>query len=150
MSKAIICSCEDVTADDVRHALAKGYHDVESVKRYTGFGTGICQGKSCLSAVAALVAKEGPLKSPGVLPFTPRPPLYPTELSLFASMPVDEAQAPVGGVPQELGTFPQALRPTTELPQKASGHHRRRVMGLALATPQPARRDGRVVLERAT
>ena len=44
MSKSQICSSEDVTADDIRHAVARGIKDVESVKRFTGFGTGICQG----------------------------------------------------------------------------------------------------------
>lgn len=150
MSKALVCTCEDVTVDDVRHALSRGYCDVESVKRYTGFGTGICQGKNCQAAVAALIAKEGPLKSPGILPFTPRPPVFPTELSLFASAPVDESQPPVGGVPQELGIFPPALRPAAPLPQKAKvviiGGG---VMGLALAYNLSLRGETDVVvLER--
>jgi sarcosine oxidase subunit beta len=66
MSKALICPCEDVTVEDIRHAMSRHYYDVESVKRYTGFGTGICQGKSCQAAVAALIAKEGPLKPAGI------------------------------------------------------------------------------------
>ena len=44
MSKSVLCSCEDVTLEDVRHAIDKGYRDIESIKRYTGFGTGVCQG----------------------------------------------------------------------------------------------------------
>ena len=134
MSKALICPCEDVTVGDVRHAMSKGFCDVESVKRFTGFGTGICQGKSCQAAVAAMLAKEGPLKPQGIQAFTPRPPLYPTEMSLFASVPVDESRPPVGGVPEELATFPPALRPQSPLPSKAEivivGGG---VMGLAIA-----------------
>lgn len=150
MSKELICTCEDVTVDDVRHALAKGYADMESVKRYTGFGTGICQGKSCQAAVAALIAKEGPYKPEGVTPFTPRPPLYPTELSLLASAPVDESQAPVGGLPQELGFFPSELRPKEPVPAKAKvviiGGG---IMGLALAYNLSLRGETDVVvLER--
>ncbi|HVG59194.1 MAG TPA: FAD-dependent oxidoreductase, partial [Hyalangium sp.] len=150
MSKALICPCEDVTVEDVRHALSRGYCDVESVKRYTGFGTGICQGKSCQAAVAALLSKEAPLKPQGIQPFTPRPPLFPTELSLFASTPVDETRAPVGGVPEELGTFPPALRPAAPVPQKAKvviiGGG---VMGLALAYNLSLRGETDVVvLER--
>ena len=72
MSKALICPCEDVTVGDIRHAISKGYCDVESVKRFTGFGTGICQGKSCQAAVAAMLANEGPLKPQAIQPFTPR------------------------------------------------------------------------------
>ena len=150
MSKALICPCEDVTVEDVRHAISKGYCDMESVKRFTGFGTGICQGKSCQAAVGALLAKEGPLKPEGILPFTPRPPLFPTELSLFASAEVDESRAPVGGVPEELGVFPPALRPQSPLPQKAKiviiGGG---VMGLALAYNLSLRGEKDVVvLER--
>ena len=50
MSKSLLCPCEDVTVEDVQAAVAKGYRDIESIKRYTGFGTGICQGKQCLHA----------------------------------------------------------------------------------------------------
>ncbi|XXF74940.1 FAD-dependent oxidoreductase [Myxococcaceae bacterium GXIMD 01537] len=150
MSKAFICTCEDVTADDVRHALSKGYCDMESVKRYTGFGTGICQGKNCQAAVADLIAREGPYKAEGVTPFTPRPPLYPTELSLLASAPFDLARPPVGGLPQELGVFPSELRPREPVPAKAKvviiGGG---IMGLALAYNLSLRGERDVVvLER--
>ncbi len=150
MSKALICSCEDVTVEDVRHAISRGYRDVESVKRYTGFGTGICQGKSCQAAVATLIAQEGSTPPQGLLPFTPRPPLFPTELSLFASASVDESRPAVGGVPEELGAPAAHLRPTEPLPQRAriviiGGG----VMGLALAYNLSLRGETDVVvLER--
>jgi len=134
MSKQLVCPCEDVTVDDVNAAISKGYCDMESVKRYTGFGTGICQGKSCLSSVANLLAQSGKVKDGGVLPFTPRPPLQPTELSLFASAPVDESRPPVGGVPVSLHFTHHALRSDAPVPSRAKvviiGGG---VMGLALA-----------------
>ena len=88
--KLILCRCEDVTAADVQHAVAAGYGDLEEVKRYTGFGTGPCQGKECLRAVAfAIAAASG--QSPAELkPFTARPPLTPTALKWFASAPPDD------------------------------------------------------------
>ena len=86
MSKALICPCEDVTTEDVDHAIAKGYCDVESVKRYTGFGTGMCQGKQCLTAVASRLQDRGGLKPHQLLPFTPRPPLFPTEELVLVSV----------------------------------------------------------------
>ena len=52
MGKAILCACEDVTLSEVRRAFDEGHRDLESVKRYTGFGTGPCQGKECLAVVA--------------------------------------------------------------------------------------------------
>lgn len=105
--KLILCRCEDVTLADVERAIAAGYSDLEEVKRHTGFGTGPCQGKECLRAVAVAVARAvagagaaaaaGP--SPGreggatparpftAHPFTSRPPLAPTELRWFARAP---------------------------------------------------------------
>lgn len=134
MSKALICPCEDVTTSDLDSAIEKGYCDVESVKRYTGFGTGICQGKSCLSAVASYLHTHAKLKTDAVIPFTPRTPLYPTELSLLATAPVDESQPPIGGVPSALGYTFHALRPEAPIRARAKvviiGGG---IMGLALA-----------------
>jgi bacterioferritin-associated ferredoxin len=81
--KIILCRCEDVTAKDVERAVATGFADLEEVKRYTGFGTGPCQGKECLRNVALhLAGVTG--RDPGALqPFTSRPPLAPTELKYF-------------------------------------------------------------------
>ena len=134
MSKAFICPCEDVTLDDVETAIARGFHDVESIKRYTGFGTGICQGKSCLNTVAQVLARTPGVSAEAVLPFTPRPPLEPTELSVLATLEVDERVAPSAGVPLSAGPSPAALRPSTPIPARADvviiGGG---VMGLALA-----------------
>ena len=55
--KVILCRCEDVTLADVQHAVKLGRADLEEVKRYTGFGTGPCQGKECLREVAQAVAE---------------------------------------------------------------------------------------------
>ena len=133
MSKSVLCTCEDVTLDDVRHAIDKGYRDIESIKRYTGFGTGVCQGKTCLSAVARALAERG-APAGAVLPFTPRPPLHPVEMSLLGSVPVDETMAPRGGVPPVVQVGSHALRPTERVPAKTQvvvvGGG---IMGLALA-----------------
>ena len=82
--KVILCRCEDVTLADVQHAVKLGYTDVEEVKRYTGFGTGPCQGKDCLREVVLAVAAAGGRAPSALGPFTSRPPLVPTELRLFA------------------------------------------------------------------
>jgi NAD(P)H-nitrite reductase large subunit len=83
--KLILCRCEDVTAADVAHAVASGFDDVEEVKRYTGFGTGPCQGKECLLAVALAIAAASGRAPEEMRPFTTRPPLAPTELRLLAA-----------------------------------------------------------------
>ena len=82
--KVILCRCEDVTLADVQHAVGIGYADLEEVKRYTGFGTGPCQGKDCLRAVALAIAAAARRPAAAIHPFTTRPPLVPTELKYFA------------------------------------------------------------------
>ncbi len=82
--KIILCRCEDVTLSDVERAVASGWSDLEEVKRYTGFGTGPCQGKECLRAVALAIAAAARRPDADIRPFTTRPPLVPTELKYFA------------------------------------------------------------------
>jgi NAD(P)H-nitrite reductase large subunit len=82
--KALICRCEDVTLHEVEEAIARGHRDVESLKRYTGFGTGYCQGKACLATCARLLFQAG--SEAPIVPVTPRPPLRPLPLKLFARL----------------------------------------------------------------
>ncbi len=82
--KVILCRCEDVTLTDVQRAVASGLRDLEEVKRYTGFGTGPCQGKECLRVVALAIAEASGRDPAAMHPFTTRPPLVPTELKYFA------------------------------------------------------------------
>jgi sarcosine oxidase subunit beta len=79
-SKVIVCRCEDVTLDDVEHTIAIGYASVEEIKRYTGLGTGPCQGKECMLHAARLCAEAGA----EVGPFTSRPPIGPVSFAALA------------------------------------------------------------------
>lgn len=100
MGKILLCGCEDVSVEEVRRAWAAGHRDLESVKRYTGFGTGPCQGKSCLALVARELLRLG--ATPGELaPFTARPPREPVALSTLAAL--DPEALPLGeaGIPPE-------------------------------------------------
>jgi bacterioferritin-associated ferredoxin len=81
--KTFVCRCEDVTLDELEKAIAAGYRDIESLKRYTGFGTGICQGKSCLSLCASVLARHGGDASQ---PMTARPPVHPVRFATLAAL----------------------------------------------------------------
>ena len=85
--KIFVCRCEDVTISDVEHCVARGYADIEEVKRYTGFGTGPCQGKECLAMVATELARLTGQPPRAIAPFTVRPPLAPTPLGVLAQDP---------------------------------------------------------------
>ena len=84
VEKAMICRCEDVTAEEVEGAIAAGHDDMESLKRYTGVGTGWCQGRQCVNACALLL--EASTGVAPVLPITPRPPVQPTHLGALAQL----------------------------------------------------------------
>ncbi len=83
MTKTLACRCEDVTLHDVEEAIARGHTDIESLKRYTGFGTGWCQGKWCVAACARLLLERG---GSAALPITPRPPIHPIPLGDLAGL----------------------------------------------------------------
>jgi len=87
--KVIVCRCEDVTLKDVRHSIALGYADIEEVKRYTGFGTGPCQGKECHALIAAIIAEESGRDPASIDPFTARSPISPAPLRLLAAIDID-------------------------------------------------------------
>lgn len=83
MAKTLVCRCEDVTLHDLDEAVARGHTDIESLKRYTGFGTGWCQGKGCVALCARLLVARGGIAA---LPITPRPPVHPMELAQLAGL----------------------------------------------------------------
>lgn len=83
MTKTLACRCEDVTLHDLEDAIARGHTDIESLKRYTGFGTGWCQGKWCVALCARLLVDRG---GSAALPITPRPPVHPVALGDLAGL----------------------------------------------------------------
>jgi bacterioferritin-associated ferredoxin len=85
--KIVLCRCEDVTVTDIDRAVRTGFSELEEVKRYTGFGTGPCQGKECLREVALAIARASGRPTAEMAPFTSRPPLAPTELRVLAGGP---------------------------------------------------------------
>ena len=89
-TKAIVCRCEDVTLADIQHTIAIGYRSVEEVKRYTGLGTGPCEGKECMVHAARLCALAHGGDQRAVGPFTSRPPVQPAPLAIFAAPDDDE------------------------------------------------------------
>lgn len=94
--RVFICRCEDVTVAEIDHAIALGLESVEEIKRYTGLGTGPCQGKECTVALVRLLLDRGTIGADAVQPFTARPPAEPVTLAALSSL---VAKSPSGGEP---------------------------------------------------
>lgn len=82
--KTLVCPCEDVTEAEVREAVADGYADLESLKRYTALATGPCQGKSCLVLSRRILADELDVDPARLGTITYRPPTQPVRLGDLA------------------------------------------------------------------
>src|SRR5439155_5929955 len=82
--KKFVCLCEDVTEKDVRDAIGEGFDDVETLKRYTTFTMGPCQGKMCALAPLALTDGENGRSIDEVGTTTARPPYHPVALGALA------------------------------------------------------------------
>lgn len=66
----IVCPCSGVGVDDLASVHARGFHELELVKRATLAGTGPCQGAACVPHIRAFLAAQGGTLQP---PFTARP-----------------------------------------------------------------------------
>jgi sarcosine oxidase, subunit alpha len=85
----VACPCEDVLLNEIETASRRGYRGIEVIKRYTGVGTGLCQGRYCLPDTLLLLSiLEG--RAPSEVGYiTQRPPLLPTPLAAFAALAED-------------------------------------------------------------
>jgi bacterioferritin-associated ferredoxin len=88
-----LCRCEDVTLKEFRSAYDEGFTELESLKRYTGVGTGFCQGKECLTAAAAELARLRGVAVGQVKLTTIRQPAEPLTFAQLASLPIPTATA---------------------------------------------------------
>ncbi len=97
LGKRMVCPCEDVVMEELDEAVHEGFSGMEVVKRVTGTGTGLCQGRYCLpEALLLLSLFEG--RPPAELGFiTQRPPVWPTPLGDLAQIPPAPSGPPGGG-----------------------------------------------------
>lgn len=82
----VVCRCEEVTDGEIAAALDEGARTLNDVKRRTRAGMGMCQGRWCSHAVAALVAEQTGQPLATLAPMTARPPVQPVALGVLADM----------------------------------------------------------------
>ena len=95
LGKQVVCPCEDVLLREVREAVERGYRGLEVVKRYTGLGTGLCQGRYCLPDVLLILSILEERSASEIGYIRQRPPVVPTPLSAFAELPEPAPEIPV-------------------------------------------------------
>jgi len=88
----IVCRCEEVTAGDIREAVADGHHDSNQIKFLTRCGMGPCQGRQCAESVAHIVAAAGGDDVALGGHYRGRPPVTPLTLGQLASLSPEEVE----------------------------------------------------------
>ena len=88
----IVCRCEEVTAGEIRLAVADGHSDSNQVKFLTRCGMGPCQGRQCADAVAHIVAAAGGQSIDQGGHYRGRPPVTPLTLGQLASLTPEETE----------------------------------------------------------
>lgn len=87
----IVCRCEEVTAGEVREAVAIGATGPNQLKAYRRAGMGPCQGRMCGLTVVELIAEARGLPPQEIGYYRLRPPVKPVTLDEIASIPRDAA-----------------------------------------------------------
>lgn len=85
LQKRFICICEDVTEKDLERAVAEGFDEIETLKRYSTVNMGPCQGKVCGQTAIEVCARATGRDPCNIGATTSRPPAAPVELAVLAA-----------------------------------------------------------------
>lgn len=87
--KTFVCFCEDVTTKDVHAAVAEGFDDIQTLKRYSTVSMGPTQGKICAKNTIKLFAQltDRGIAEAGTT--TSRPPFTPVKLGVLGGRLLD-------------------------------------------------------------
>ncbi len=116
--KKFVCICEDVTEKDLHDAIAEGFDEMQTLKRYSTLSMGPCQGKMCLKAAIGICAAHTGLSINETGTTTSRPPVHPVPLGALAGpphmpiklTPLDQKHRELGARMMDLGPW---KRPNT-------------------------------------
>ena len=88
----LVCRCEEVSAGQIRAAVADGHDDSNQVKFLTRCGMGPCQGRQCAEAVSHIVAAASGKAVQDIGHYRQRPPVNPLTLGQLAGMHSEETE----------------------------------------------------------
>ena len=111
--KKFVCYCEDVTEKDLHDAVAEGFDDMQTLKRYSTDSMGPCQGKMCLKATIGICAEATDRNIEETGTTTSRPPIQPVRLGVLAGpshmpvklTPLDRKHRELGARMMDVGSW---------------------------------------------
>ena len=81
-----VCRCEEVTAGQIRAAVAQGCSGPNQAKAFLRCGMGPCQGRMCAATVTEVIAVAGDRQPAAVGSYRIRPPIKPVTLAEVAAL----------------------------------------------------------------
>lgn len=91
-NRTTVCRCEDLTLEDIRCFIAKGYKTIDEIKRMSRCGMGACQGRGCRPTVSQEIAQATGQSIDQVKQPKFRPPTKPIELGILLGSDEKNAQ----------------------------------------------------------
>jgi bacterioferritin-associated ferredoxin len=76
----LICRCEEISEREIREAIADGATTLTGVKRRTGAGMGLCQGRTCRRLISGILTQQAGIDPADIEPSTTRPPVRPVKV----------------------------------------------------------------------
>lgn len=73
----IVCRCEEITREEIIEAIKNGARSLDSIKKMTRAGMGICQGASCSHTILRILAEELKCGLSDLAPYHSRVPVRP-------------------------------------------------------------------------
>lgn len=80
----VVCRCEEITQEEIREWIAKGYRTFDELKRVLRVGMGPCQGRGCRDIVLREISRATGQSLAEISPGVIRPPVKPIKLGLCA------------------------------------------------------------------
>lgn len=87
----IVCRCEEITAGQIRQAVAIGAEGPNQLKSFLRCGMGPCQGRLCGTTVTEVIADARKVAPAEVGHYRLRPPVKPITLAELANLPQTDA-----------------------------------------------------------
>ncbi len=83
--QVVICRCEEITLEEIRAWIDRGYDSLNELKRVLRVGMGPCQGRGCQDIILREISRRAGVPIDQVDSGTVRPPVKPIKTGLLAT-----------------------------------------------------------------